>query len=279
LSACLRERGEVPDVDEHDRHLHLLAGQVRALLQDVLGHLGVDVGAERLADPLALGQSLHHGVEAELEAADLGAVVDRHADVELPLAHALPTDSTGSAVARAATVIAIRPTARPALPRTTIATPSLARVASGCPTSAAMPMTTIPDSGSPVPITHASTARVATPGTASRSGAPRSRARTAAGRSSSSVSRYEHDAVTTPLSTTMIPTRSARAPEYCRLSAPNSTRGHQPQHHLEPEQTQRRVQHRPSVQQGGLSLLQQLLPHLQQTARANGHAQGIATAT
>jgi len=87
LSACLRERGEVPDVDEHDRHLHLLAGQVRALLQDVLGHLGVD--AERLADPLALGQSLHHGVEAELEAADLGAVVDRHADVELPLAHAL----------------------------------------------------------------------------------------------------------------------------------------------------------------------------------------------
>ena len=48
------------DVDEHDRHLDLLAGEVGALLEDVLGDVGIDVGAERLADPLALGEAGDH---------------------------------------------------------------------------------------------------------------------------------------------------------------------------------------------------------------------------
>jgi hypothetical protein len=57
--------------------------EVGALLEHVRCHLGVYVGTERLSDPLALGESGDHFVEAELELADLGAVVDGHADIEV----------------------------------------------------------------------------------------------------------------------------------------------------------------------------------------------------
>ena len=51
---ALGKAGEVADVDEHDRDLDLLAVQIHALVQDPFGHIGIHVGAERFADPLAL---------------------------------------------------------------------------------------------------------------------------------------------------------------------------------------------------------------------------------
>ncbi len=48
----------------------------------------------------------------------------------------------------------------------------MAGSASRAPDSAKMPITTIPNTGSPVPNIQASSARVATPGTASLPGAP-----------------------------------------------------------------------------------------------------------
>lgn len=73
-------------------------------------------------------------------------------------------------------------------PSTTITTARSARVADP-PASPAPPMTTSPVTGTPVPRPHASTARQATPGMASRSGPAVARARAAAGRASRSVSR------------------------------------------------------------------------------------------
>ena len=46
--------------------------------EDVLGHLAVEVGAEGLADPLALGQALDHRVERSGELAGLVARGHRH---------------------------------------------------------------------------------------------------------------------------------------------------------------------------------------------------------
>ena len=73
---------EVAHVEEHQRHLDLLA-LGPALLEDVLGDVAVDVGAERLADPLALAQPPDHAVEAGLEEAQLAGVVDGDLDVEV----------------------------------------------------------------------------------------------------------------------------------------------------------------------------------------------------
>jgi hypothetical protein len=42
----------------------------------VLGHLAVDIGAERLADPLALSKPRDHAVEPCLEKPDLASVID-----------------------------------------------------------------------------------------------------------------------------------------------------------------------------------------------------------
>ena len=50
----LGEPGEVADVQEQDADLDLLTGQVGALAQHPLGDPGIDVGAERFAQPLAL---------------------------------------------------------------------------------------------------------------------------------------------------------------------------------------------------------------------------------
>ena len=110
----------------------------------------------------------------------------------------------------------------PTPPRATIATASWCPLASRSPDSARSPIATMPNTGSPVPSIHARTDRVATPGTASRSGAPWTMARTAAGRSSSSVTRYAHEAVTIPVIATMIATRTPRAPEYVAFRIPNS---------------------------------------------------------
>ncbi len=86
---ALGETGEVADVDEHQRHLKLFARERGPLPQDVFGDLGIDVGAEGLADPLALPESGDHAVEAGLQEADLAAVVDHYLLLEGSLLDAL----------------------------------------------------------------------------------------------------------------------------------------------------------------------------------------------
>ena len=54
---ALREAGEVADVEEEDRDLDLLARQHRALGQDPVGELRIDVAAERVVQALALLQA------------------------------------------------------------------------------------------------------------------------------------------------------------------------------------------------------------------------------
>ena len=71
--------------NEHgDLHLDPLLGE--ALGEDVLGDLAVEVGPERLAQALALGEPLHHLVEARGELAELVAGGHRDRDVEVALA-------------------------------------------------------------------------------------------------------------------------------------------------------------------------------------------------
>ena len=67
----------------------LVALEQLALLEHALGHLGVDVAAERLAQRLALGEPLHHLVEAAGERAQLVARDQRHAGVEVARLDAL----------------------------------------------------------------------------------------------------------------------------------------------------------------------------------------------
>ena len=86
---ALGERGEVAHVHEQHRDLDLLALQQLALLEHPLGHVGVDVAAERLAQLLALGEPVEHLVEAAGELPSSSPDVDRHARVEVALLHAL----------------------------------------------------------------------------------------------------------------------------------------------------------------------------------------------
>ena len=79
------EAGEVLDVAEEDRDLELDALLGEALAEDVLGDLAVEVGAERLADPLALGEADHHLVERRRQLAELVAGGDRDADLVVAL--------------------------------------------------------------------------------------------------------------------------------------------------------------------------------------------------
>ena len=72
-----REAGEVLDVGEQDRDVELDPLLVEAVGEDVLRDLAVEVGAEGVADPLALGQPLDHLVERRRELADLVARRDR----------------------------------------------------------------------------------------------------------------------------------------------------------------------------------------------------------
>ena len=105
-----RERGEVADVEEHHRDLALLAlDQLAALLEHALRHVGVDVGAERLAQRLALGEPLHHLVEAPRELAHLVAGGDRDARVEVaaasPRSVAFSRSSTGCETERVTSTV------------------------------------------------------------------------------------------------------------------------------------------------------------------------------
>ena len=83
---ALGERREVADVHEQHRDLHLLALEQLALREHPLGHVGVHVAAERLAQLLALGEPVQHLVEAAGQLAQLVAGGDRHARVEVALA-------------------------------------------------------------------------------------------------------------------------------------------------------------------------------------------------
>ena len=75
------EAREVAHVREEDRHLQLDPLLVELVGEDVLGHLAVEVGAERVADPLALGEPLDHRVERGGELAGLIAGRHGHGDV------------------------------------------------------------------------------------------------------------------------------------------------------------------------------------------------------
>ena len=73
-------------VAEQDRDLDLDALLGEPVAEDVLGDLLVEVGAERLADPLALAQALDHLVERGRQLAELVAGRHRHGDVVVALA-------------------------------------------------------------------------------------------------------------------------------------------------------------------------------------------------
>ena len=62
-----RRRGEVLHVEEDQRDLDLVAARLEVLRDQVLGDLLVEVGAERLPQPLALGQPVDHLVEGRGE--------------------------------------------------------------------------------------------------------------------------------------------------------------------------------------------------------------------
>ena len=83
------ELGEVAHVAEHHRDLDLHSLLGEALGEDVLGDLLVEVGAEGLAQTLALGQPLDHLVEVRREHAELVAGRDRHGGLEVAAANAL----------------------------------------------------------------------------------------------------------------------------------------------------------------------------------------------
>jgi hypothetical protein len=89
---ALRVAREVTDVEEEHRHLDLLALERGALAEDVLCYAAVDVGAECVADALALTQALDHRVEGTSQRTGL---VDRdhgHAHVQIT-----PPDALGRA--------------------------------------------------------------------------------------------------------------------------------------------------------------------------------------
>ncbi len=96
LRVCgLGEAAEVLDVAEEDRDVDDLALLGEALAEDVVGDLVVEVGAEGLADPLALAQAADHLVERSGELADLVGGGDRNGDVEVALGNARRSPSAG----------------------------------------------------------------------------------------------------------------------------------------------------------------------------------------
>ena len=88
-AGALGERGEVANVEEQDRDLDLLPLQIGSLSQHPVGERGVDVGAEGLAQPLALVEPLDHRVEGLGQLAGLVGGHDRHAGGEITRAHLL----------------------------------------------------------------------------------------------------------------------------------------------------------------------------------------------
>ena len=66
-----------------------IPSSVKRVGEDVLGDLTIQVGAEGLADRLALGQALDHRVEGGGELARLVAGGDRHGDREVTVEHPL----------------------------------------------------------------------------------------------------------------------------------------------------------------------------------------------
>ena len=87
------QRGGADEVHEQHGHVAHLAAQPDLAVERGVRHVAAHVPAEEVAQPLALGQPGGHAVEAGLELADLAAVVDGHARVELALldrGHRLP---------------------------------------------------------------------------------------------------------------------------------------------------------------------------------------------
>jgi hypothetical protein len=76
----LGERGEVTDVDEHDRHLAALPGKyVIPLLKQTCGEGWVDVGAERGLKSLSLSQTGLHAVERRRQRTEVVVLNHRQA--------------------------------------------------------------------------------------------------------------------------------------------------------------------------------------------------------
>ena len=82
-AGALGQRGEAAHVEEQDADLDLLALERDALGEHALGDVRVDVDAERLAQPLALGQPGDRLVERLRELAGLVGRRDRHARGEV----------------------------------------------------------------------------------------------------------------------------------------------------------------------------------------------------
>ena len=71
--------GEAADVDEHHRHLDLLAGERIGVVEHASRDLGIRVAAERGVQRLALAQAADHPVEAARQVAELVGRDDRDA--------------------------------------------------------------------------------------------------------------------------------------------------------------------------------------------------------
>ena len=83
------EGGRSDDVDEQHGDEAILAAQRRLLLQRLACDFRTDVAAEQVADALAFLEAAHHFVEAGLQDAHFGSVVDGHAGVDVAAADAV----------------------------------------------------------------------------------------------------------------------------------------------------------------------------------------------
>ncbi len=207
--------------------------------QDVLGDIGIDVGAERLADPLALGEPRDHLVEAELELADLGRRRrpgrGRRSRRVCTFASARRTEPIGvgrrarrerspRAARRRSRSRRARPSSMPSC------VPRRRRVA-GQRQDPDRDHAEHRQPGAERPREHARASRRRD---GERARGRRSRARAPPPvRSIRSVSRYAHAAVTTPVIATTITTRTPSRAEYVKLSTPNSDAPRRATGHLE----------------------------------------------
>ena len=80
---------EITDVREEDGDLQFPSLLVELVGEDVLGHLAVEVRAEGIADPLALGKALDHRVERSGELARLVARRHCHRGAEVAVENSL----------------------------------------------------------------------------------------------------------------------------------------------------------------------------------------------
>ena len=134
--------------------------------------------------PLPFAQPLRHVVEAGLEEPDLAAVVDRHVRLEVAALHLVEPACAGRAAGRqiafvAASSVASRPATHATPARNSTAAATAARVHSQAWATPAIPTTSSPSSGTPVPSDQAiGQPRLARPGATQTTGRVERRERT-----------------------------------------------------------------------------------------------------